>query len=154
MIDAASLRMMNAHKLTFAQPCPVLPSSGDFSLPQVSSEDDQRTSVDQPDHCTDIYSSKVFPSSFGVQVSCLKILQLSIISCWKSGSSVRTSIGKCKTSKLCPQSPTTVQCTCGALAQVQLCSVPVRVRPPLTDRQTITMAKSRLLPPTPLPCPE
>ena len=40
------------------------------------------------------------------------------------------------------------------LAQVQLCSVPVRVRPPLTDRQTITMAKSRLLPPTPLPCPE
>ena len=110
VIDAASLRMMNAHKLTFAQPCPVLPSSGDFSLPQVSSEDDQRTSVDQPDHCTDIYSSKVFPSSFGVQVlSCLKILQLSIVSCWKSGSPVRTSIGKCKTSKLCPQSPTTVQ---------------------------------------------
>ena len=137
------------------QSCPALPSSGDFSLPQVSSEDDRRTNVDQPDHCTlsEIYISTYLPLVF----RCLEILQLSIISCWKSGSPVRTEPpsgnAKLQSCVLKAQQLYSVHVE-PCLAQVQLCSVPVRVRPPLTDRQTITMAKSRLLPPTPLPCPE
>ena len=135
VIDAASLGMMNAHKLTFAQPCPVLPSLAQQWGLFFASSIIWRWSANQrgptwPLHLE--WNLHIYISSFGFQVSWNSAAEyhLSILEIW----SVRTSIGKCKTSKLCPQSPTTVQCTCGALLGTSAVMQCASAGPPPADR--------------------